>query len=182
MALDKLVDSTELDNDLTSIANAIRTKGGTSAELTFPEGFVTAIASIPSGGGGNLEKIVGEIVTPDDVGTFLDVTFQLPQEKKIVGATLALAGDVSELTTGTCVYSNIIVNDIYYVTENDCIRYPDYHVNYSVASQEFTGSSTSPSGAYAPKIFNNGNISFRKGTGKFLAGIKYNYEIILEAV
>lgn len=52
MALDKLVDSTQLDSDLTSVANAIRTKGGTSAQLAFPAGFVSAIQNIPSGGGG----------------------------------------------------------------------------------------------------------------------------------
>ena len=51
MALDKLVDSTQLDSDLTSVANAIRTKGGTSAQLAFPAGFVSAIGDIPSGGG-----------------------------------------------------------------------------------------------------------------------------------
>lgn len=51
MALDKLVDSTQLDADLTSVANAIRTKGGTSAQLAFPAGFVSAIDAIPSGGG-----------------------------------------------------------------------------------------------------------------------------------
>lgn len=51
MSVDKLVDSTQLDSDLTSVANAIRTKGGTSAQLAFPAGFVSAIAAIPSGGG-----------------------------------------------------------------------------------------------------------------------------------
>lgn len=40
------------DTDLTAIANAIRTKGGTSAELEFPNGFVSAVEAIPSGGGG----------------------------------------------------------------------------------------------------------------------------------
>lgn len=40
------------DTELTSIANAIRTKGGTSAHLTYPTGFVTAINAIPTGGGG----------------------------------------------------------------------------------------------------------------------------------
>ena len=173
---DYLVES----DDLTAVADAIRTKGGTEAPLTFPDGFVAAVQNIPSGG--SYEKIVGEIVTPDNVKTYLDVTFLLPQGKKIVSALLTLAGDVSELTTGTCVYSLVIVNDTYYVTENDGIKYPDYHVSYSVASQEFTGSSTGPSGAYAPKIFNNGDIRFRKGTGNFLAGIEYKYEIILEAV
>lgn len=52
MAVDKLVDSTQLDADLTSVANAIRTKGGTSASLAFPSGFVSAVEAIPSGGGG----------------------------------------------------------------------------------------------------------------------------------
>jgi hypothetical protein len=41
------------DTELTSIANAIRTKGGTSASLSFPTGFVSAINAI-SGGGATL--------------------------------------------------------------------------------------------------------------------------------
>lgn len=35
--------------DLTSVANAIRTKGGTSAQLAFPAGFVSAIQAIETG-------------------------------------------------------------------------------------------------------------------------------------
>lgn len=49
MAVDKLVDSTELDNGLTTIADAIRTKGGTSALLAFPDGMAQAVADIPTG-------------------------------------------------------------------------------------------------------------------------------------
>lgn len=37
------------DTDLTSVADAIRTKGGTSASLSYPSGFVTAIQNIPTG-------------------------------------------------------------------------------------------------------------------------------------
>lgn len=44
--------------DLTSVANAIRTKGGTSAQLEFPSGFVTAIGNI-SGGGGASNVVTG---------------------------------------------------------------------------------------------------------------------------
>ena len=40
------------DTDLTAVANAIRTKGGTSESLEFPSEFVAAIENIPSGGGG----------------------------------------------------------------------------------------------------------------------------------
>ena len=46
MALDKLVDSAQLDADLASVADAIRAKGGTSAQLAFPAGFVGAIEDL----------------------------------------------------------------------------------------------------------------------------------------
>lgn len=35
--------------DLTAVADAIRAKGGTDAQLTFPEGFVGAVQAIPAG-------------------------------------------------------------------------------------------------------------------------------------
>ena len=57
MSVDKLVDSTQLDADLTSVANAIRTKGGTSASLAFPSGFVTAIGNISGGSGWTTDGI-----------------------------------------------------------------------------------------------------------------------------
>lgn len=65
MAVDKLVDSTQLDADLTSVADAIREKGGTSAQLEFPDGFVDAVEAIPSGGGGvdYLEKALTNTLT-----------------------------------------------------------------------------------------------------------------------
>ena len=34
------------DTDLTSVANAIRTKGGISSQLEFPTGFVSAIGAL----------------------------------------------------------------------------------------------------------------------------------------
>ena len=37
------------DTELTSVADAIRTKGGTSADLSFPTEFVSAIQNIPTG-------------------------------------------------------------------------------------------------------------------------------------
>jgi len=46
------------DSDLTAVASAIRTKGGTVASLTFPSGFVSAIDAIPIGGGAVMENDV----------------------------------------------------------------------------------------------------------------------------
>ena len=37
--------------DLTKVASAIREKGGTSDSLVYPDGFVTAIHAIQTGGG-----------------------------------------------------------------------------------------------------------------------------------
>lgn len=49
MAIDAFVDSIQLNSDLTSIADAIRTKGElpSSQKLSFPAGFISAISSIP---------------------------------------------------------------------------------------------------------------------------------------
>lgn len=47
------------DVSLTSVANAIRVKGGTSSPLVFPEGFVTAIENLPTestGPGGDVTQ------------------------------------------------------------------------------------------------------------------------------
>lgn len=49
------------DTDLTTVANAIRTKGGTTDPLSFPSGFAAAIADIPSGSGAP----TGMLVTVD---------------------------------------------------------------------------------------------------------------------
>ena len=58
MAVDKLVDSTQLNSDLTSVANAIRAKSGGSGTLAFPAGFVSEIGNIPTGGGAVTKKDV----------------------------------------------------------------------------------------------------------------------------
>ena len=52
MAYDKVIDSAKLDTDLTTVADAIRAKGGTTDPLSFPTGFADAISAIQAGGGG----------------------------------------------------------------------------------------------------------------------------------
>lgn len=52
MGILALVDSTHLNDNLEDIADAIRTKGGTSSSLSFPQGFIDAVNAIPTGGGG----------------------------------------------------------------------------------------------------------------------------------
>lgn len=65
MANEYLVNSA----DLTALADAIRTKGGTSSLLEFPGGFADAIAAIQAGGGGGLAYDMGEFVLETDAGS-----------------------------------------------------------------------------------------------------------------
>ena len=51
------------DTSLVSVADAIRTKGGTTDALTFPDGFVSAIEGIQSGGGGAFVSLVDRSIT-----------------------------------------------------------------------------------------------------------------------
>jgi hypothetical protein len=67
MGVTKLVDSTQLDTDLTSVANAIRTKGGTSAQLAFPSGFVSAVGNLPAPTGTKQIYISENGTTTEDV-------------------------------------------------------------------------------------------------------------------
>lgn len=94
MSVDKLVDSTQLDSDLTSVANAIRTKGGTSADLVFPGGFVDAIEAISGGGGGthNLPSGYTEYEYIEATGTqYINTGYVLTENSEIVLTSMRTA-------------------------------------------------------------------------------------------
>lgn len=70
MAIDKAVDSSVLEAGLTTIANAIREKGGTSDTLAFPDAMAEAIKAIGAGGGfGALADILD--LSEADAGSFV---------------------------------------------------------------------------------------------------------------
>ena len=46
-----MADYRATSTEFTAVADAIRTKGGTSAQLTWPNGFVSAVQAIPTGSG-----------------------------------------------------------------------------------------------------------------------------------
>lgn len=58
------------ESSLTAVADAIRSKGGTSETLVFPSGFVSAVEAIQAGGGGlsNIERTL--LTTSASNGTF----------------------------------------------------------------------------------------------------------------
>ena len=116
MAVDKLVDSTQLDADLTSVANAIRTKGGTSASLAFPSGFVTAIGNISGGGSGNVIYTLPQATTFNGSSTYIDTGIYL------------MSGTYDEFTiefTITNGSSQAAYTSVWHcVTESDADNYP----------------------------------------------------------
>lgn len=84
MAVDKLVDSTQLEADLTSIANAIRSKSGGRESLAFPAGFVSEIGEIETGGitptGTKQITITENGTTTEDVASYAnaEITVNVP--------------------------------------------------------------------------------------------------------
>ena len=96
-------------SDLSSIADAIRTKGGTNVGLSFPDGFVGAIDDIPTGGGSTL---ITKSITAngtydaddDDADGYSSVTVAVPSKHftgTFTGSTTGVAMDVSIPYTGS---------------------------------------------------------------------------------
>ena len=66
--------------DLTKVAAAIREKGGTSDQLVYPDGFVTAIQAIQTGGSENLFGTyfeTGSIIPASDITSDYTIEFQI---------------------------------------------------------------------------------------------------------
>lgn len=75
--------------DLTAVANAIRSKGGTTDPLVYPDGFVTAINNIQASSGGVDIKV--NTVTPDIYNIDVDAnTFYLDTSKVDLGKHFVL--------------------------------------------------------------------------------------------
>lgn len=108
MAVDKLVDSTQLDADLTSVANAIRTKGGTSAQMAFPAGFVSAVQAIPTGTtptGTKQISITANGTTTEDVAAYANAEITVNVQGGGGSSNWTLLG-TQEFTVNTTTTSN----------------------------------------------------------------------------
>ena len=138
MAVDKLVDSAQLDSDLTSIANAIRTKGGTSAQLAFPQDFITAINAISGGTGA-----ISVVDTADSHGgtirtiTALDISDTTAVASDVAsGKYFYTAAGVKTAGTGsgggsTLITKTITANGTYNASSDNADGYSSVTVNVS---------------------------------------------------
>ena len=73
--------------DLTAVANAIRAKGGTSDPLVYPDGFVTAIQAIETGGGGGSDEFVNSLIERTISGTYVNNTVTIIGRYGLAGCT-----------------------------------------------------------------------------------------------
>lgn len=119
MAVDKLVDSAQLDGDLTSVANAIRSKGGTSAQLSFPSGMVSAIDAIPT------KQAVSWNQCPQAVKNFLsnvtydtDYTYSHVQEYAPTPVVQSNTKPIGKTVDGVTYYNEVPNRDTTFSSEN----------------------------------------------------------------
>ena len=91
------------DTELTSIANAIRTAGGTSSLLTFPNGFINAVNNI-SGGGGSSDFSIAEVTVVNNAATNIEIIAPLSTQYGSIGSQ-----NIKKDTTGT--YEVIVPNN-----------------------------------------------------------------------
>ena len=123
MAVDKLVDSTQLDADLTSVANAIRAKSGGSNSLAFPSEFITEIASIPT----------GSSVQVDPLSVSQNGTYTAPSGHAYSPVTVNVSGGGTEV-----------------VNMGDPVRFFDYDgtLVHSYSASDFQALTAMPSNPY----------------------------------
>lgn len=89
--------------DLTAVADAIRAKGGTDAQLTFPDGMVEAINSISAGGGATdvTDSIVSVAFSSTNANeTRIGFNEIITEDAKI--AIFHFKGDLSNVSNNQC--------------------------------------------------------------------------------
>lgn len=196
MALDKLVDSTQLDNNLTSVANAIRAKSGGTGQLAFPAGFVSEIGNISGGGGvtptGTKEITITENGTvTEDVINYASVQITANVSGGSVGISLedvlnrSVTGDVEVTVTNLLPLNKNIVplyNGLFYgakissLTMNGIQKVPD-----NVANQNAVGTNGNQSVLLSvsfPDALICGTYSFqdaRRLVSASLPSLQYGY-------
>lgn len=129
MALDKLVDSAQLDADLGDVADAIRAKGGTSAQLAFPAGFVSAIGDIQTGGGGSGLQYETGTITMTGSSKF-SIAHNLGTDKVILFIT-PITGETYAASAGYRPFSTFVGNFNTICPFTVTLDYSAYHSSVS---------------------------------------------------
>lgn len=166
-----MADYLTTDTELTSIANAIRTKGGTTASLTYPTGFVNAINSIATG----KQTAQGTYSNTADLSSGF--------------ATLTTVADLGFTPTTIILFPNSVsfrpsaTNHLFMAT---CIKFGNnyYHFNFKRSSY---GASTLTIGGGSGSIqansdgfvgVNSGSVQYQAGSSWILGVLDWRWMAI----
>jgi len=210
MAVDKLIDSTQLDSDLEDIADAIRAKGGASSTLAFPAGFIAGIGNIPSGGGTSIPLVTGSF-TPAaaDAGSAEDVSLSYTGNGYPLFAIIYPKGGYK---TGSDIKTSAKYRAImmWGMSKLDMSAIPDYSANdeknktlcmsvykndsagtdptvfnaqASTEGRSYYNSNASASSTACARFKDKSTLSVFVGDTSFgfLAGVEYTYQILYSA-
>lgn len=167
MSVDKLVDSTQLDTDLTAVANAIRIKGGTSASLTFPSGFVSAINTISGGESG---QTTTGTVTGDGTNV-LEIPCNFAPD------LIYIYGDMSEDVANRGIVSvTIIKDDLIDIHSDSSTSASQENLIYSAHNITGYNDASLPHASYSNGTLTIDTISDSSSI-RFRSGQVYNYEL-----
>ena len=129
MALDKVVDSAALDAGMTDVADAIRAKAGTTEPLAWPDGFITAISGIETGGGGASWVTISE--------TLPNAMYQLGDVNMDGSITVDDANEILNNVAGSADFSSVqkVLSDVDFDRE---ILYIDANTIIEIINGSYT--------------------------------------------
>lgn len=152
------------------MANAIRTKGGTSAPLSFPSEFVSAIANLPSGSG--ITKTTGT-VTGNGTNTISIVTARIPDVIHIYRSDIENMTAVTDrANAGSVLWAPGVTGSVF--TSGSSITLSNGGGGYNTG----IGSGTTPGTNQAS--YSDGKLYIKSGNNSNLwsASLTYKYEFI----
>ena len=139
MANLKAVDVDKLDADLTSVADAIRSKGETSGSLAFPDGFVSAVEGITS----------TEIVEPNIEPITIKENGVYQAEEGIDGyAPITVEIDIPEPIEPNIQPLQVYENGTYYAQDRNADAFNPVSVNIDIPDPVITPITIKENGEY----------------------------------
>ena len=141
MAYDYLIDRTKEETERISIAEAIRTKGGTTAQLAWPDGFVQAVNDIQTGGSNPLEYATGVPYFGMDFPPGYELTLNMPNNRSTsYYNVLANRKGLKKFKLISPVISNVNgLNMFQNCQDLEEIDFTDAHLKFSTMQQMFYG-------------------------------------------
>lgn len=166
------------ENSLTSVANAIRTAGGTQAELTFPAGFVSAIEAISGGGGGGgITPITGS-VTPSAENTAISFGQTVSKYVFIIEMdSTSKASLIASGTSGNRLYYGMFLYPVPEINSKSHSKVI-YYGRYNASSDSVSFSEQNLSAASDTGITIKAYSLETSSAGSLILGYKYNWMAI----